>query len=126
MTGCGAQSLAPLGSEHVAAAGLGGVRADTAREDVLVDVIAAALARDQITLVDQMLVGEHHRVTRHAELLGELSARGNSATRKNVAAEDGAHHHLPELALQAGAAFRGKVEELFAHGLVSSGPPIWH
>ena len=109
-TGRGAKALAPVGSEHVATVGLSGFAADAAREDVLIDVVAAAFTGDKIAFVHQMLVGENHGIAGHAQLLRELSARGHRASRNDVATEYGAHHHLPELALETRAAFRRQVE----------------
>ena len=68
--------------------------------DRIADEMAAALARHQIALADQLLVSEH-RVARDAQVVGQVAAGGHRRAGRQVAAEDGRDQHLAHAALQA-------------------------
>ena len=78
-----------------------GLLVDPAMQHVCIDEISLALTRDEITLVDQLLVSNHHRVARHAEVSGHLAARWNRRVDGQEPIENRRNHHLPNLPLQA-------------------------
>ena len=69
--------------------------------DRIADEMAAALARHQIALADQLLVREHHCVARDAQVIGQVAAGRHRRAGRQVAAEDGRDQHLAHAALQA-------------------------
>ena len=88
------------------------------RGHLWMDEVAAAAAGAQVPLVDQQLVGERHRVARDAEL-GRERARGRQrGTSGQMAVEDRAHQHLPDLRLQADLAAERQLEQRVPHRLV--------
>ncbi len=98
-------------------------------QDLAVDVVAAALARDQVALVDQRLVGEDHRVAGDAEGLGELAAGGQAAARRKPAVEDRGDQAAAHLGLEAVAAVGAQMEMELGHAawlnaIWLSGPSI--
>ena len=70
-------------------------------EHGFVDVIAAALARDQVTLVDQLLVGQHHGIARDAEMARQFARRRQRNFERQLVVENRADDHLAQLALVA-------------------------
>ena len=82
--------------------------------------LVGATAREAQALVDELLVGEHDGVARHAELVGHLAARGHRLARRQLAVEDRADQHLADLRLQAQALARRALQQLLPHHVVGA------
>ena len=89
---------------------------DPAGEDVGVDEVALALARDQIAFVDQLLVGDDHRIARHAELGRHVPARRDRRIDRMLLVQNGRDQHLTNLPLQAEAGVGPALKELVPLG----------
>ena len=89
---------------------MAGLIADPPGQHLLIDVDAAALAGQQITLVHQLLVGQDHSIARHTQLGRQLAGRGQAPTGHQAAHHDRFHDFLAQLALQAEWAVRVQVE----------------
>ena len=50
--------------------------------------------------------------------MADITLYTDGAARGNVPAQNGAHHHLAQLTLQARAAVGGEMEQLVAHGSI--------
>src|SRR3546814_5399681 len=59
--------------------------------------VADALTRDQQPLVGQRLIGQHHRVARDAERMGEPPARRQRVAARQAAVQDGVDELAAEL-----------------------------
>ncbi len=74
---------------------------DPAGKNVLVDVVTAALACNQVALVHELLISYHHRIAGHAELGREPAAGGEGVAAGNVPVQNRRHQNFPDLGLQA-------------------------
>ena len=85
--------------------------------------MAAPLARDQETLVDELLEGEHHGAARDAELFGEDAAGGKRHRGRDLAVENGGDDRLADLRLQGLPGLRRDAEQSGPNRRVVS---LWH
>ena len=88
-------------------------------EHVARNEIAAALARDEEALLDEILVGERDGVARHVQRFGQLAAGGQRAAGGNLPVQNDVDQHAAKLRLQGRLAVGLQVEQLVPH---DSGP----
>ena len=81
--------------------------------EMLHNAEAAALARDEIAVIDELLIGEDHRVARNLERTGEFPARRRGRTGRQHAAQYGVHHGNSDLRLQGTRVGTAHVEQSF-------------
>ncbi len=70
-------------------------------ERLLAHVIARSFLGHEIPIIEKSLIGEHHRVARHAKLLGHAPRRWNGLFPCDLPIENGRHQRLADLRLQA-------------------------
>ena len=86
-----------------------------ALEDLGIDEVAATLPRDQVAIIEQMLVGQHHRVAGDMQIPGQLAARRQRLVQGQMTIENGAGDLLAQLFLQALRKIGIEMEEKLAH-----------
>ncbi len=100
--------------------GLSAERPGRGGQHFRVDEMAAPLARDEETLVHQLLEGEHHRAARHAEFFREDAAGRKRHGSRDLAIENGGDDRLADLRLKRLAGLRRDAEKAGPYGRVVS------
>jgi hypothetical protein len=81
-------------------------------EQFAVDEIAAAAARDEKSVLDQLLIGQHDGVAADAKAARQRARRGQRAGCVYMAVEDCRGQLLAQLLLQADATVRADMEQV--------------
>ena len=90
-------------------------RIGTPLEYLGIDEIAAALARDQEAVIQQLVIGQHHGIARDIQLAGQLAAGGQCLIAGQMALENGLRDLLAYLELQTFLARGIEVKQRVAH-----------
>ena len=106
-----AEALRPVGARRRWRAQLDPPRRGRVAEVELGDEIAAALARFEEAFIDELPIGEHHRVAGDAEREGELSARRHARIGGEATLLDRGDDHLADLDLKRPLVEREIAEE---------------
>lgn len=78
-------------------------------------VESASGAAGQQAFRDELLAGEHDRIARDPQLIGERARRRQAGSRLEHAEVHGLHQAVPDLGLEAQPAVGVDVEEPFRH-----------
>ena len=82
---------------------------------LVIDVITASLARDQVAVIDQILIGQHHRIARYAKVFGHSATGRQWLAAAQLPAQNGINEGFADLCLQADILAALEMENGIAH-----------